>query len=235
MPELSPQDIEKQNRINHMVETLSGDGVYNDGHSIRIAWPSQARRPVVIPSGMELLRLTSNATGLGTYNARRQKIIETTGNSEDDLDFETDYADLHSTDDAVYLNANENNNPSETHALYVGASTFVVGMVSKRVSDDSPARPIYIGDTPRVCCFPVTLAQYTGGTSADGTATTPPTWTYNVTDALTGATIGTNITPKQNRPNGKTKKAAIGMCYYDTSATLILQWCDEVDNTNTCS
>ncbi|HTV48052.1 MAG TPA: hypothetical protein VMG59_06370 [Phycisphaerae bacterium] len=72
----------------------------------------------------------------------------------------------------------------------------------------------------------------TGG--ADGTATTPASWTYTAASLSGGVTFGTAMSLNAQRPNGSTKPAVSGLVVFKSSAW-VLWWCDEVPNTTACS
>lgn len=84
--------------------------------------------------------------------------------------------------------------------------------------------------------FPVTLAQ-TGG--SDGTTSAAASWSYTVTDALTGATLATGVNPgssphKWKRPSvGKMHVATFGYAHYN-GATLVVGWINEYINATAC-
>ncbi len=85
--------------------------------------------------------------------------------------------------------------------------------------------------------FPITLSQ-TGG--SQGTETAAASWTYTVTSAITGATLGTGVDPttdnhKWVRLNlGQMTAATYGFASYDESSNLVIGWINEQEIKEGC-
>jgi hypothetical protein len=86
--------------------------------------------------------------------------------------------------------------------------------------------------------FPVTLAQ-TGG--AQGTNAAAASWTYTVTDTLSGASLGTGIDPVaaphlwRRRSPGQMSVATAGLAYYTAAGVLTITWTNEANIEEACS
>ncbi len=84
--------------------------------------------------------------------------------------------------------------------------------------------------------FAVTMSQ-TGG--SDGTPSATASWSYTVTDAITGATLGTVVNPassphKWRRPDvGKMLVATFGHAHFNGDE-LVIGWCNETINASGC-
>lgn len=125
------------------------DAIQQDGN-LRVAPPLFVKDgpggkviALALPPGASLLRLTSTATGAGTYNARTQQVTATTQSSATDLNLVSWYGDLQTTDDAIVENIAENGAAAGSHALSPGANTFVIGWLTGRFASDASNRPIY--------------------------------------------------------------------------------------------
>jgi hypothetical protein len=80
--------------------------------------------------------------------------------------------------------------------------------------------------------FAVTLTQISGVAGSNSTACT---FTYDVKD-VTGATLGTGVSPAMARPSaGKFTAATRGSAYWDSGNAIVLWWCDEVPTFTVCS
>jgi hypothetical protein len=84
--------------------------------------------------------------------------------------------------------------------------------------------------------FPVQVTQAGG---ADGTATSPASWTYTVKTVDGTVTLGTNVALNRPRPNGSmavnSASPAFGLAFMDSTAALRLWDAGEVPNTDACS
>jgi len=86
--------------------------------------------------------------------------------------------------------------------------------------------------------FPVNLTQVGG---SQGTTTAPASWTYDVVDAASGATLATAVNPtasphKWKRPSaGWMIAATFGYAHYNADAQLVLGWINEVAEQEACS
>jgi len=96
---------------------------------------------------------------------------------------------------------------------------------------------VRLGNLPQPAVFPVNLAQYGG---EQGNNNSPATWTYNVTDALTGATLASGVDPtvaphKWKRPSvGYIIPATFGYAHWNTDDQLVLGWINEVADQEAC-
>ena len=86
--------------------------------------------------------------------------------------------------------------------------------------------------------FPITMAQ-TGG--SQGTNAAAASWTYTVTDTLSGATIGTGVNPVNSphlwrRPSiGQMVAATAGLAYRTAAGALVITWTNEVEGPEACA
>lgn len=86
--------------------------------------------------------------------------------------------------------------------------------------------------------FPITLSQ-TGGSA--GSASAACSFTYTVTDSLTGVVLGTNVNVTasphlHNRPSlGAQIAADGGLAYYNSSGQLVILWVNEQDDAEACA
>jgi hypothetical protein len=78
--------------------------------------------------------------------------------------------------------------------------------------------------------FRVTLEE--DGDGADGTASTPATYTY--TASINGQTIGEGVAPAWERENGRRVAATEGYCEYSSGGSLLLTIHNERKRTTTC-
>lgn len=130
--------------VQRMFDALAQDGNLTAAPPLLIAdGPGGKTISLALPPGASLLRLTSTATGAGTYNARVQQVTATTQSSATDLSLVTWYGDLQTSDDAIVENISENQATAGTHALSPGANTFVIGWLTGRFASDAANRPIY--------------------------------------------------------------------------------------------
>lgn len=80
--------------------------------------------------------------------------------------------------------------------------------------------------------------QRTGGTG--GGATSQASYTYTITRAIGGESLGTSINPsssphKWRRPSrGQLNQATYGIAHYDANGHLSILWCNEVEQTEVC-
>jgi len=85
--------------------------------------------------------------------------------------------------------------------------------------------------------FPITLSQ-TGGDA--GTESAATSWTYTVTDAITGAELGTGVNPTTGNHKfvrqslGQMSKATYGFASYDASGNLVIGWINEAEIKEAC-
>ena len=90
---------------------------------------------------------------------------------------------------------------------------------------------VRLGDSRRAGAFAITLVM-DGGVA--GTDTTPTTYTYTVTDAITTDSLGTAIDPttaphQWKRPSiGNYSQATGGLAHYDNMHALTIDWINEV-------
>jgi hypothetical protein len=155
---------------------------------------------VALPPGATLLRISSTASGAGTYNARTQQVTSNTQSSATGLNLASWYGDMQSTDDATYENIFENQNASGTHLL--GADTYVYGYLTSRFDSDHSMRPIYAGDTVPDGFIPVQVTV-DGGVAGSMATSTSCNLTYKLYDMFGNAIPGaTGLTPDVYRvPN----------------------------------
>ena len=93
-----------------------------------------------------------------------------------------------------------------------------------------PPPPVSIGDDGSPSPF-VYLTQ-TGG--AQGDASNPATWEYDVEMQDGTVFAAADVTVAFQRPNGRRTSGLIGMGYSPDGDTFILQWADEVPFTYAC-
>ncbi len=96
---------------------------------------------------------------------------------------------------------------------------------------------VRLGNLPQSAVFPVDLAQY-GGSQGDDQ--NPATWTYDVTDPLTGQTLASGVDPtaaphKWQRPSvGYVIPATFGYAHWDADGQPVLGWINEVADQEAC-
>jgi hypothetical protein len=94
-----------------------------------------------------------------------------------------------------------------------------------------------LGNLPQPGVFPVDLAQY-GGEQGDDQ--NPATWTYDVTDPVSGETLASGVDPvasphKWQRPSvGYIIPATFGYAHWDADGELVLGWINEVADQEAC-
>lgn len=203
--------------LNQIYDDLESAGRLNVAPPLFVQAGPNGQRTVclALPPGATLLRLTTTATGAGTYNARVQKVTTNTQSTSTDLDLATWVGDMNTSDDAVFENVAENNAASGSHLLTTGANSFVVGWLSSRFASDVSNRPIYVGSQAPTAYieFRVNLSS----TSGSGTAG----WVYTATAVSGGATLGTGLSPEM--PHwGNTTAASGGIGYYDNTGAFHL-------------
>lgn len=92
---------------------------------------------------------------------------------------------------------------------------------------------VRLGNLPEPTLFPVDLAQYGGDQN-------PATWTYDVTDPVSGETLASAVDPvaaphKWQRPSvGFMIPATFGYAHWDTDGELVLGWINEVADQEAC-
>lgn len=96
---------------------------------------------------------------------------------------------------------------------------------------------VRLGILPDPAVFPVDLAQY-GGEQGDDQ--NPATWTYDVTDPVSGETLASAADPvaaphKWQRPSvGFIIPATFGYAHWDADGELVLGWINEVADQEPC-
>ncbi len=132
---------------------------------------------------------------------------------------------------ALIVNIAEGN-AGTGHRLLIGS--FHLG-VKAGMTAESPPRLIVLVDSAGPVLFPVLITKDGG---ADGSQTTPATWTYAVTSIDGVTSWGTEISLTRPRPNGsmipQSATPAFGLAFVDASGTLRLWDAGEVQNTTAC-
>jgi hypothetical protein len=188
---------------------------------------------IALPPSATILRLTSNATAAGTYNARTQVVSTNTQGSTDDLSLSSWLSDLQTSDDAIFENGAENANPSGTHTLTTGANSYVIARLGSRFASDLSNRPIYEGIVPASSgTFLVALTKDGG---SDGSSTAAASWTYTVKSLDGNTTWGTGLSPLKPRWTGKWTQASKGIGCVDNANTFQLCEAYEARTTTGCS
>jgi len=96
---------------------------------------------------------------------------------------------------------------------------------------------VRLGNLPEPTLFPVDLAQYGGDQGDDQN---PATWTYDVTDPVSGETLASAVDPvaaphKWQRPSvGFIIPATFGYAHWDADGELVLGWINEVADQEAC-
>lgn len=132
---------------------------------------------------------------------------------------------------ALVLNLLENS-PATTHLL--GLNTFHIGLLAGYTTEAVP-RAVILICAAWPAMFPVQVKKDGG---ADGTQTTPATWTYTVLSLDGGQTLGSLTPLARPRPNGsrvvQTALPAFGMAFY--SAGQLMLWdAGEIPATTACT
>jgi hypothetical protein len=115
-----------------------------------------------------------------------------------------------------------------SYKLVAGVPTLVISSCNELIA---PAVAV-----PAVT-FAVTMSQ-TGGSA--GSKTTACSFTYTVTDALTGSSLGTGVNPStsphvwKRTSLGKYVAATSGLAYYNSTPALVIAWCNEVPEVSAC-
>jgi hypothetical protein len=219
-------------RIVNRQKSISGPGVFNDGHSIRVEPP----RPHVRREGGDLwdwIRLTGFSTGSAIYTARHQLV--TPGSNEDPtviFNAASFFRDWSGSDDCYFRNLDESNFPSGCHFLRADGTLYLLARRSAFPSTDSRPMPFYelnAGAGP----VAVTLSSPAGSAGSNGPPPSAAAYTYTVQLAGTTQTIGTSIAVWPARQLGHVTAATKG--YADViSGTLYIVQHDEVLDTASC-
>jgi hypothetical protein len=132
---------------------------------------------------------------------------------------------------ALILNMAESN-AGTGHRLLAGS--FHLG-VKAGMTAESPPRLIVLIDSAGPILFPVRITKDGG---ADGTQSTPATWTYTVMSIDGVNAWGTQVPIARPRPNGsmipQTATPAFGLAFVDASGIPRLWDAGEVQNTTAC-
>ena len=122
---------------------------------------------------------------------------------------------------------------SAGHRLLSGS--FHIGLKAGMTAE-SPPRMIVLIDSPGPVLFPVRINKDGG---ADGTQSSPATWTYTVTSIDGLITWGTQQPLARPRPNGsmlpQTGSPAFALAFVDAAGILRLWDAGEIQNTTACT
>lgn len=232
MPELSDQDIDRLNDLGKMVKQISGDGVTNDGQTIRIK-QLQGKDTPQRGDLWRWVRLTSKATGAGLYNARLQIPKPTAPNQDPTADFvaTTFYTDLGTAEDCIFRNLFESGAAAGTHALTVDGTLFVLARLAPVPTTDSPPKPVFELTLP-VGMFPVMLVS-DGGADGSNTGPVASTLTYTLKSPDGTTTIKTGVSVWMARQKGHVTAATKGFAQ-SIGGTLYVVAHDEVLDAMNC-
>lgn len=216
-------------RLGRIIRDISGDGITNGPNGITISAVRSSGNLAVYRQLVVPVNLTDVETGGGYYKGViLTRTLDPVAGATSDLSMPAGLAGSGGTSNILVLNPADD---VHSHVLQPGicGAVLLAGFTT-----ETPPRQqgIWLSGSPRL--IPVSLSQ-SGG--ADGTSTTPASWTYNARDASTADNvIGSGaLTVAMNRPNGKTNKATHGTVRNKADGTWEIWWCDEVPTTSPCS
>lgn len=197
---------------------------YNAGKlTVRQAPPARTRRDM--PYTPAVYRLATNA-GDGAYTLRKQ---EWDADAEEMIDVPDQYDPDYNLD----IDGFDYRGRADGVAGAAGTGQIVRGWKIWHVDDW-----ITLVDVGDESVFPITLTQTGGAAVADDT--TQANWTYTVTDARSGQSLGTAVNPtagnhKWVRPTvGYMTAATAGMAYRNAAGALVILWINEVADGAAC-
>ena len=225
------QDIARQvNQIIDQINTNSSLLTGANASTSRIpgagtAIVQQAQRSV----GGFIVKLTAVETGAGKY-AGHIFSPNCQSSPSANLAMPEGLADSGNTN-ALVLNLLESA-PSSTHLLPL--NSFHIALLAGYTAESVP-RAVLLIAAAGPGLFPVQITRDGG---ADGTQTSPATWTYTVLTVDGSQTLGTRVSPARPRPNGsrivQSPSPAYGTAFY-VSGSLLLWDAGEIAATTACT
>jgi len=203
--------------------------------------------------GMELRRLTGGGAAVSVLNnaASRLVVVKITATEEGGGKYAGHLFTGNSTAQASQnislsegLTDTNNNNAlvvnlaeagcGASHRLVMGS--YHAGLIVGKTARENSPRAIVLIRSETAAVFAVQVSKDGG---ADGTATTPASWTYTVKTVDDSITLGTGVVLARPRPNGSMvvwgASPAFGLAFYDANGTLRLWDAGEIPATAACS